>query len=95
MNAYDQIYKAYNDAQINGFWDAWGIVASPKTIYELREVCQEERMSLQLDPKQGVIEKTFGLVVIPHKDGENDKVYIVDEQLGKIILGLNERNERW
>ena len=52
-------------------------------------------MSLQLDPKQGVIEKTFGLVVIPHKDVENDKVYIVDEQLGKIILGLNERNERW
>lgn len=92
MNAYDQIYKAYNDAQINGFWDAWGIVVSPKTICELRKACQEELVSLQLDPL-GELEKIFGLVVIPHKDIENDKIYIVDEQLGKTILGLNERKE--
>lgn len=92
MNAYDQVYKAYADSKKNNFWDAWGIVASPETIYELRAALLEH-MSLELDPEQGEREKLFGLVAIPCKDVENDKVYIVDEQFGKTILGLKEGSE--
>ena len=95
MGAYDQVYKAYTDSIKNRFFDAWGIVASPKTIFELRGECLE-RIKLcntvtKYTTEQGALEKAFGLVVIPHNLVEKDKVYIVDEQLGRTILGQTER----
>ena len=91
MRAYDQVYKVYIDSLKNNFWDAWGIVASPRVIYELRAECMEH-MSLY-DTSQGKAEMIFGLVVIPHNMVEDDKVYIVDEEFGRTILGQTERKE--
>ncbi len=89
MTAYDQIYKAYTDSKKNGFWDAWGIVANPKTIYELKAECMERIVAYDLCI--GMIDSIFGLVLIPCNDIEDNRAYIVDEQLGRTILGNTER----
>ena len=91
MTALEQIRKVYQDARKYGFWDAWGIVASPKTIYDLRAECLE-RMSVYNDA-QGMIDSIFGLVLIPHTLVGNDVAYVVDEQLGRTILG-EDKDER-
>lgn len=44
MSVYEQVYKAYTDSLKNNIWDAWGIVANPKTIYELKAECLEHMM---------------------------------------------------
>lgn len=85
MTAYDQIYKAYTDSKKNGFWDAWGIVASPRVIHELRAECME-RMAVH-NTVTGALEKIFGLVVIPDALLDDKTCYVVDEQLGRTILG--------
>lgn len=91
MTAYDQVFKAYLDSKKNNFWDAWGIVASPKIIHELKGECIEQMKLFKTD--QGELEILFGLVIIPHNMVEDDKVYIVDEQLGRTILRLMQRSE--
>lgn len=85
MSAYDQVYKAYTDSQKNSFWDAWGIVANPITIRELTADAKS-RMELNYEVN-GDVATIFGLVVIPCTLCERNKVYVVDEQLGKTILG--------
>lgn len=85
MSAYDQIYKAYNDAQRNHFWDAWGIVASPKVIYELREECMKRMVVHCVNGR--ALETIFGLVVIPYALLDDETCYVVDEQFGRKILG--------
>lgn len=91
MSAYDQVYKAYTDSQKNGFWDAWGIVASPKFVHELKVECMERMVVHNTDA--GALEKIFGLVVIPHALLSDKDCYVVDEQLGRTILGQMERSE--
>lgn len=91
MTALEQIRKAYQDARKNDFWDAWGIVASPKTIYDLRAECLEQMAVYST--AQGMIDSVFGLVLIPCTLVGNDVAYVVDEQLGRTILG-EERDER-
>ena len=91
MSAYDQVYKAYIDSLKNNFWDAWGIVASPEVIHELRAECLEQIVVHKSG--QGELETIFGLVAIPCNLVEKDKVYIVDEMLGRTILGQTERSE--
>lgn len=91
MSAYDQIHKAYIDSLKNNFWNAWGIVASPRVIHELRAECME-RMTVFNDAV-GAVEKIFGLVVIPDALLDDKTCYVVDEQLGRAILGQAERNE--
>lgn len=91
MNAYDQMYKAYTDSQKNGFWDAWGIVANPITIHELTA---DVKSRIELNyAVSGDVTTIFGLVVIPHTLCEKDKVYVVDEQLGRTLLGQAERGD--
>ena len=84
MSAYDQVYKAYTDSQKNDFWDAWGIVASPRVIHELRAECMEHMVVHNADV--GALEKIFGLVVIPYALLGDQTCYVVDEQLGRTIL---------
>ena len=91
MSAYDQIYKEYTDAQKNDFWDAWGIVASPRVIHELRAGCVGHMVVDHADV--GALEKVFGLVVIPYPLLDDKTCYVVDEQLGRTILGQTERTE--
>lgn len=91
MTALEQIRKVYQDARKNDFWDAWGIVASPKTIYDLRAECLEQMAVYST--AQGMIDSVFGLVLIPCTLVGNDVTYVVDEQLGRTILG-EERDER-
>lgn len=88
MSVYDQIHKAYIDSLKNNFWDAWGIVASPRVIHELRAECME-RMGVH--SVVGTLEKIFGLVVIPYALLDDKTCYVVDEQLGRTILGQTER----
>ena len=88
MSAYEQVYKAYTDSQKNNFWDAWGIVASPRVIHELRAECMEHMVVHNADV--GTPEKIFGLVVIPYDLLDNEHCYVVDEQLGRTILGQME-----
>ena len=88
MNAYDQIYKAYTDSQKNNFWDAWGIVASPKVFHEVKAECMEHMVLYNTDV--GALEKIFGLVVIPYPLLDDKTCYVVDEQLGRTILGQME-----
>ena len=90
MSAYDQIYKSYTDSQKNNFWDAWGIVANPITIHELTADVKS-RMELNYEVS-GDVTTIFGLVVIPHTLCERDNVYVVDEQLGRTILGMNRKD---
>jgi len=85
MTAYERIRKAYYDAQENRFYDAWGIVASPRTIYEMKAECMRDMVLYSTC--NGTIETVFGLVIISEKSIGDDKVYIVDEQLGRTILG--------
>lgn len=85
MSAYDQIYKAYTDSQRNNFWDAWGIVASPKVFHEVKAECMERMVLYNTDV--GALEKIFGLVVIPYPLLDEKTCYVVDEQLGRTILG--------
>ena len=91
MSAYDQIHKAYIDSLKNNFWDAWGIVASPRVIHELRAECMERMAVFNAD--FGVFEKIFGLAVIPYALLDDKTCYVVDEQLGRTILGQTERSE--
>ena len=91
MNAYDQIHKAYIDSLKNNFWDAWGIVASPRVIHELRAECMEHMVVHKADV--GALEKIFGLVVIPYALLDDKTCYVVDERLGRTILGQTERSE--
>ena len=91
MSAYDQIHKAYIDSLKNNFWDAWGIVASPRVIYKLRAECIEHMAVYNADV--GALEKIFGLVVIPYALLDDETCYVVDEQLGRTILGQTERSE--
>ena len=96
MSFYDQIYKAYADSCKNGFWDAWGIVASPRVVYELRAECVERMVMFNTD--DGALEKLFGLVLIPYALLDDKTCYVVDEQLGRTILGQTERrasDDRW
>lgn len=90
MSAYDQIHKAYIDSLKNNFWDAWGIVASPRVIHELRAECMERMV---VHSAVGTLEKIFGLVVIPYALLDDETCYVVDEQLGRTILGARERKE--
>ena len=90
MSVYDQVYKAYTDSQKNNFWDAWGIVASPKVFHELRAECMEHVVVHNADV--GALEKIFGLVVIPYALLDDETCYVVDEQLGRTILGHTERS---
>lgn len=92
MSVYDQIYKAYTDSLKNNFWDAWGIVASPKVIHELRAECMEKMVVHNADVV-GTFEKVFGLVVIPYALLDDETCYVVDEQLGRTILGQTEGSE--
>lgn len=92
MSAYDLIYKAYTDSQKNNFWDAWGIVASPKVFYELRAECMERMVVHNADV--GAFEKIFGLVVISYALLDDKTCYVVDEQLGRTILEQTKRSER-
>ena len=92
MSVYDQVHKAYTDSLKNDFWDAWGIVANPKTIYELKAECLEHMVVF--NGSEQAIEKIFGLVVIPCTLCDIANVYIVDEQLGRTILGQTERSRR-
>jgi len=85
MSAYDQIYKACTDAQRNRFWDAWGIVASPRFIHELRAECVERGIMHFFNT--GSLEVVFGLVIIPDASLDDETCYVVDEQLGRTILG--------
>lgn len=91
MTAYNQVFKAYIDSKKNNFWDAWGIVASPKIIHELKGESMEQIKLVKTD--QGKLEILFGLVIIPHNMVEDDKVYIVNEQLGRTILRGMQRSE--
>lgn len=91
MSAYDQIHKAYIDSLKNNFWDAWGIVSSPRVIHELRAECMEHMVVHNADG--GALEKIFGLVVIPYALLDDETCYVVDEQLGRTILGQTERSE--
>ena len=91
MSAYDQIYKAYTDSLKNNFWDAWGIVVSPRVIHGLRAECMERMVVYNADV--GAVEKIFGLVVIPYASLDDETCYVVDEQLGRTILGQNERSK--
>ena len=84
MTAYEKVYKAYHDAQKNRFWDAWGIVASPRVIYELRAECMERMVVFNAD--DGPFEKIFGLRIIPYASLDDKTCYVVDEQLGRTIL---------
>ena len=92
MSAYDQIHKAYVESQKNNFFDAWGVVVNPITAYALRtEVLS--RMSTYY-AQDGVLETIFGLVLIPCEVCETDKAYIVDEELGRTILGERKVDEK-
>lgn len=92
MSVYDQVYKAYTESQKNDFWDAWGIVASPRVIQELRAECMERMVVHNADV--GTFDKIFGLVVIPYALLDDKTCYVVDEQLGRTILGqTDERSE--
>lgn len=91
MSVYDQVYKAYAESQKNNFRDAWGIVASPRVIQELRAECME-RITMHITDV-GKFEKIFGLVVIPYALLDDKTLYVVDEQLGRTILGQTERSE--
>lgn len=91
MSAYDQIHKAYIDSLKNNFWDAWGIVASPRVIHELRAECMEHMVVH--NAHVGALEEIFGLVVIPYALLDDKTCYVVDEQLGRTILGQMERRE--
>ena len=92
MSVYDQVYKAYTDSQKNNFWDAWGIVASPRVVHELRAECMERMVVHNADV--GALEKIFGLVVIPYDLLDDQTCYVVDEQLGRTILEQLERSRR-
>ena len=90
MSAYDQIHKEHIDSLKNNFWDAWGIVASPRVISELRAECMKHMVVHNTNV--GMLEKIFGLVVIPDASLDDETCYVVDEQLGRTILGLTERS---
>ena len=82
---YEMVHRQYKEVQKNGFFDAWGIVMNPDTIYELKlEVFQRDMYRYTM--AAGGIETIFGLVVIPHGKVEKDKAYVVDEFLGRCIL---------
>ena len=91
MSAYDRVYKAYTDSQKNNFWDAWGIVASPRVVHKLRAECME-RMAVH-NTDVGALEKIFGLVLIPYDLLDDEYCYVVDEQLGRTILGQMARQK--
>ena len=92
MSIYDKVHKAYTDSQKNGLWDAWGIVASPRVIDELRAECMGLMDIHNTDV--GALEKIFGLVVIPYPLLDDETYNVVDEQLGRTILAQMRQMKR-
>jgi len=86
MTAYEQAYIQYQEACKNDFFDAWGIAINPKTLYELRAECLSQLVAYSTG--DGMLEKLFGLVIIPCRDCAEDKMYVVDEFLGRQLQEL-------
>ena len=85
MTVYENVHRQYIEAQKNNFFDAWGIVMNPIIAHQLRAECMEQIVLHKANV--GAVDKIFGLVVIPCKMLDKDTMYVVDEALGKQILG--------
>lgn len=88
MTTYEMVEAQYRALQKNRemFFEGWGIVMSPKNADKLRAECLE-RVACHTLPNSKELVRIFGLRVIPHDHVPDDTMYIVDEFLGRFILG--------
>ena len=82
MTAFERAKWCYDEANKNRF-NAWGIVVSPNSHYELIASFRE---LITYHTEIGMLDRIFGLVVIT-KNIPDDTMYVVDEKMGKAILG--------
>lgn len=87
MTLYEKLNKQRHEAMIAGFFDMWGVVLHPETYYELTAECvamMGYSAPITLTPSETYI---FGLRLIPSFGVPSGTFSIVDERLGKSILG--------
>lgn len=82
MTQLEKVHLHYSESRENDFWDAWGICLSLSAYEELREEC-----AVRTDKGSfpGKVISVDGLRVIA-LDIADDKMFVVDEQLGRAIL---------
>lgn len=89
MTTYEMVEAQNRALQKNRemFFEGWGIVMSPKNADKLMAECLERVASHTLPKFSKELVRIFGLRVIPHDHVPDDTMYIVDEFLGRSILG--------
>ena len=87
MTLFEKLDRQRHEAMKAGFFDMWGVVMHPKTYYELTAECVAAMgysAPITLTHDEIYI---FGLRLIPSYGVPSDSFSIVDERLGKTILG--------
>lgn len=87
MTLFEKLDRQRHEAMIAGFFDMWGVVMHPETYHELTAECvamMGYSAPITLTPSEAYI---FGLRLIPSYGVPSGSFSIVDERLGKTILG--------
>ena len=87
MTLFEKLDRQRHEAMIAGFFDMWGVVMHPETYHELTAECiamLDKSSAFLLTANETYI---FGLRLIPSFGVPSGTFTIVDERLGKTILG--------
>ena len=85
MNLFDKLNKQRLEGLRDGFDDMWGVVIHPKTYYELQSECMSNIVARTTS--EGEMDYIFGLRIIPSWGQDAGEFTIVDEILGRQIIG--------
>ena len=84
MSLFHKLNKQRLEGLRDGFDDMWGVVMHPQTYYDLIGECYNDQIALRVDSEADYI---FGLRIIPSWGQDAGEFTIVDELLGRQIIG--------
>lgn len=85
MSLFHELNKQRLEGLRDGFDDMWGVVIHPETYYELQSECMSNIVARTTS--EGEMDYIFGLRIIPSWRQDAGEFTIVDELLGRQIIG--------
>ena len=85
MSLFDKLRRQRLEGLRDGFEDMWGVVIHPETYYELQSECMSNIVARTTS--KGEMDYIFGLRIIPSWGQDAGEFTIVDEFLGRQIIG--------
>ena len=85
MSLFHKLNKQRLEGFRDGFDDMWGVVIHPETYYELQGECMSNIVARTTS--EGEMDYIFGLRIIPSWGQNAGEFTIVDELLGRQIIG--------